>query len=234
MKKEVAKSLFQKIIQNYNQISQNFAKARKEPWKEGKFLVEKFAKKGEKILDVGCGSGQWLNFFKEKEVEYFGVDVSEKLIEIAKKTQKEGTFLVGNCQNLPFEDNFFDKVYAIGVFHHLPSKELREQCLREIKRVLKNKGILILTVWNLWKNKKMRKLIFKFFLLKIIGKSNLDFKDILVDWWGMKDFYFHCFTKRELEKLVKKIGFKILKKGEFSVHLKKRKNENFYIVAQKI
>lgn len=229
MKEEFAKKLLAKLQKDYNAIAQDFARRRSKPWKEAKFLTD-LAFEGEKILDVGCGAGQWFEFFKEKKVKYFGVDFSENLIKIAKERYPEAKFEVANLFNLPFEDNFFDKVYAIALFHHIPSQKLRLEGLKEIKRVLKKNGFLILTVWDLLSKKGIKMKILKFALLKIFGRSGLDFKDILVDFGGIKNCYFHSFTQRELVRLVKKAGFDTIKKGKFLVNSR----SNFYLVAQKL
>ncbi len=82
----------------------------------------------------------------------------------------------------------------------------------------------------MWQKKKAKWLILKYGLLKILGKSKLDFKDILMDWNEMEDCYFHCFTKNELRKLIKRAGFSaIIKEEEFWVG----SNSNLYLVAQK-
>ena len=102
--------------------------------------------------------------------------------------------------------------------------------IRTAKTKLKKDGIFILTTWNMWKNKKTKRLILKFGLLKILRLIKLDFKDILMPWHGSKDCYFHNFSMKELEKLAEKAGFKIIKRGEVRV----RKNHNFYLTCQKI
>lgn len=190
--------------------------------------MKDYVKEGEKILDFGCGAGQWYEFFKEKKVQYFGVDFSEKLIEAAKSKYPDTNFQVIDGINLPFENEFFDKVYAISVFHHLPSEKIRILVLKEIKRVLKKEGILILTVWNLRRKWKVKKLILKFSILKIFGKTKLDFGDVLMDWMGVKDFYFHCFSQKELKNLLSKASFNIIKIGEFLV----KNNSNIYLIAK--
>ncbi len=235
MDKEYAEYLSEKTRQDYNLIAEKFSKYREKPWPQAKFLVDNYLEKGEQVLDIGCGPGQWSEFFKEKQARYVGVDFSEKLIEMARKKHPYYEFKTGHVFNLPFPDNSFDKVYAIALLHALPSHNFRKKALQEIKRVLKDRGRLVLTCWNLWQKKKTRKLIYKFIFLKISGKSKLDFKDILINWQGMEKCYFHCFTQGELNKLIKSLDFKIIKQGKFSIGREERglPNSNLYIIAEK-
>lgn len=235
MKKEYAEYLLKKTTEDYNLNAERFSRAREQTWIEMRFLFDNYLIPKERVLDLGCGNGRFFEIFKEKNVDYVGIDGSEKLIEIAQKRYSEAKFQIGNALNLPFPNNYFDKVYSIAVLHHIPSKKLRNQFLKEAKRVLKKSGLLILTVWNLWQKRRTRKLIPTFTILKILGKSKLDFKDILMDWEGIENCYFHCFTKRELQKIVKKTSFKIKEGGEIFVGLEKKSkwpNSNFYIVAE--
>jgi tRNA (uracil-5-)-methyltransferase TRM9 len=226
---EFAKSILEKTRENYNLIAKEFSATRKEIWEELKFLFENL-KEGEKVLDLGCGNGRWYKVFKEKKVDYFGIDNSEKLIEIAKENFPEAKFFVGDALNLPFQDNFFDKVYSIALLHHIPSEDFRIKVLKEVKRVLKPGGILILTCWRIHRLREILALL-KYTLLKIIGRSKLDFKDFFVPWGKKMLRYYHFFTQRELENLVKKVGFEIL---DFGVVKNKRGNrQNYYIVSKK-
>jgi tRNA (uracil-5-)-methyltransferase TRM9 len=226
---EFAKSILEKTRENYNLIAKEFSATRKEIWEELKFLFENL-KEGEKVLDLGCGNGRWYKVFKEKKVDYFGIDNSEKLIEIAKENFPEAKFFVGDALNLPFQDNFFDKVYSIALLHHIPSEDFRIKVLKEVKRVLKPGGILILTCWRIHRLREILALL-KYTLLKIIGRSKLDFKDFFVPWGKKMLRYYHFFTQRELENLVKKVGFEIL---DFGVVKNKRGNrQNYYIISQK-
>jgi ubiquinone/menaquinone biosynthesis C-methylase UbiE len=238
MEKSYAEYLLKKTKEDYNLIADEFSRVRTRIWEEMRFLIDDYVMAGEKILDLGCGNGRLYQTLKEKKVDYVGVDPSEKLIEIAKRRFPEAKFQTADTLRLPYPNNFFDRIYSIAVLHHIPSEGFRLQFLREAKRILKPEGLLILTVWNLWQKTKIRKLIFKFTLLKIFGKTKLDFKDILMNWQGMEDCYFHCFIKRELRKLVEKTTFDFMENGEILVGSEKKKfpklpNSNFYIIAKK-
>ena len=234
MKKDYAKYLLNKTSQDYNLIAKYFSNTREQPWQDLKFLFTDYLKKNEKILDLGCGNGRFYKIIKNQKCHYIGVDTSEELIKIAKKKYPKGNFQLANGLNLPFPSNYFDKIYCIAVLHHLPSKKLRLDFLKEAKRVLKPKGFLFLTIWNLWSNKKGKKLIFNFTLSKIFSKSKLDFKDIFYPWKNSQgkvliQRYIHCFTKRELKKNVRQAGFQIKKSGETN----RRLGKNIYLIAQK-
>ena len=70
--------------------------------------------KGEKLLEVGCGTGHWSRFFSEYGFEVTGVDVSQRMIDIAKsKNISNASFQVADGHFLPFADETFDVTAAI-------------------------------------------------------------------------------------------------------------------------
>jgi len=216
MEKEYAEYLLNKTKEDYNLIAEEFSRTREEIWPEIKFLFDDYLVEGERVLDLGCGNGRFYQFFSDKNVDYIGVDNSEKLIEIAKKRYPWGKFQVADALNLPFPDNFFDKILSIAILHHIPSSEYRIKFLNEIKRVLKPGGTLMLTVWYLWQKKTAWEFLLKNIFLKLVGESKLDFSDVFIPWKNSKgkiltQRYFHCFTKKELQKLAKNVGLKVRK-----------------------
>lgn len=233
MKKDYAEFLLEKTKEDYNLISEEFARTRAFPSEDIKALAD-YSRLGEKILDFGCGSGRLFAALKDRGIEYFGADVSPKQIEIAKRTYPEADFRITSGLVLDFPENFFDKVYAIAVLHHLPSLELRLQLLKELKRVLKPAGQLFLRVWDIWPDRKKRKLFWQFAFLKLIGKSKLDFGDIFMPWKDsqgkvLAERYYHCFTKRELKRLARQAGFKIVKSWPAG----EKEKANLYLIAEK-
>ena len=225
-----AKFLLKQTKQDYDFIAQDFSRTRENPWPEIKFLFDKFLTIQEKVLDLGCGNGRYVPFFNEKKVDYLGVDNSEELIKIAQKKFPENVFEKQDAFNLSFPDNYFDKIYSIAVLHHIPSKELRIQFLKKVKRVLKPNGLIVLTVWKFWRTKEIS-LIFKNIILKLIKKSKLDYKDVFEPWGKKTKRYYHCFSKKELINLVKQAGFEVKQAG--LIKNSKGNRRNIYIIAKK-
>jgi len=233
MDRKYAEYLLEKTKENYNLTAEEYTRTRAFIPEDIKSLSD-YIKEGDKILDSGCASGRLFGVLREKKVDYSGVDVSERLIEIAKKNYPEGNFQITNALNLPFTDNFFDKIYSISVIHNIPSKDFQLRYLLESKRVLKPGGLLILRVWDFWKRKEGWKLFLKYSSLKLMGKSKMDFYDVFIPWKNsngeiLVQRYFHCFTKREIEGLIRKTGLKVKKSWRGG----KDPRTNIYIVAEK-
>ena len=115
---------------------------------------------------------------------------------------------------LPERD--FDYIFCVAVLHHLPGKDLRLKALEQIKNKIKPGGKIILTVWNLWSQKKFRKLIIKYGWFKLIGKNQMAWGDILFDWKNAKgekisQRYYHAFIGYDLKKLAGETDLKIAK-----------------------
>ena len=233
MKRDYAEYLLNKTNEDYNLIADHFASTRMFPSKDLKELGN-YAQPGDKILDLGCGSGRLFAVLKDKQVEYVGVDNCEKLIKISQKDYPGTRFITTDGLNLPFSADSFDKIYCIAVLHHIPSSELRLAFLKEARRVLKPTGILILRVWDLWRRAAGKRLLVKFTLLKIMGRSQLDLKDVLLSWRNptgkiITSRYFHAFTLKEIKGLIREAGLKEKKGWRGGDVLR----PNIYLIAEK-
>lgn len=101
--------------------------------------------KGLVILDAACGEGYGTNFLlKNGAKRVIGIDKSEKAIEEA-KMKYSGEFRVMDVTKLEFEDNYFDCVVSFETIEHLIEYK---KFLDEIKRVVKPKGIVIMSTPN--------------------------------------------------------------------------------------
>lgn len=98
-----------------------------------------------KILDAGCGEGQLLErISKLKYKNLYGADVTKVALEDARKKVKAKLFLQ-NLNKMSFPDKFFDVVICTEVIEHIPDYK---KALNEFKRVLKKKGLLIISFPN--------------------------------------------------------------------------------------
>lgn len=95
------------------------------------------------VLDVGCGSGRFTPYFVSKNCKVEGIDLSEKMIEIAKKRIPDGIFKQMDMRKLEYPDNTFDGLYLGYSIIHIVSNEV-EKTLLEQKRVLKPGGIIFI------------------------------------------------------------------------------------------
>ena len=96
------------------------------------------------LLDCGCGPAPMLTLLHEKypEKHYTGIDLTPEMIEVAKSKNMAGVELVvGDCENLPFDDQSFDAVICCQSFHHYPNVQ---NFFNSVYRVLRPGGRLIL------------------------------------------------------------------------------------------
>jgi ubiquinone/menaquinone biosynthesis C-methylase UbiE len=146
-------------------------------------------------LEIGCGSGNGSRlirkYFSARKI--IAVDLDEKMIRLAKKRHDGlATFLVMDASKLEFPDKTFDAIFDFGIIHHIPNWQ---ECLNELKRVLKPGGELILEDLSIES------------FSKGIGRL----------WRVLSDHpYGAMFTAKELTDYLKKIGFKILNYGEYN------------------
>ncbi len=101
-----------------------------------------------KVLDFGCGSGRVLNFFHKLcgDCTFFGTDIDDEAIAWCQQQMSHvGTFSSNRVMPpLQYEASFFDFVFSISIFTHLP-EEMQFAWLAELGRVTKRGGYLILT-----------------------------------------------------------------------------------------
>lgn len=157
-----------------------------------------YIKNERKIIDIGCGEGitlqKLLHRFPEKDVS--GIDVSWGNVEICKKY--ELPVKKGNVYNLEFEDESFDCCIFMEVIEHL---EYPLKALKEIHRVLRNRGLLLL----LFPNDSIFKLA-RIFTFK--------FKEAFYNYEHLKQW-----TPRKIRKVLKENGFDILQQKSIPFHL---------------
>ncbi len=95
--------------------------------------------RGKKLLEIGCGSGIWVDYFSRRGYEATGVDFVKEFIIRAKK-RFQGEFIVANAQKLPFPAHSFDTVLMISSLEHMDEEK---KALGEAGRVGKRLIIIV-------------------------------------------------------------------------------------------
>lgn len=140
------------------------------------------------ILDIGAGTGDFLSFVQQEGWQAIGVEPSEKAKAIAKK---KGVSFVGNTSEL--ENNSFDVISMWHVLEHVPDLDSQ---IKELKRLLKPNGTLIIAVPN-----------FKSFDAKHYGKFWAAF-DVPIHFWHFSKTAIKLLFEQEEMKLVKTLPMK--------------------------
>lgn len=96
-------------------------------------LAAKIAiKPGQRVLDVGCGTGEWLDACSEIGARVHGIDLSAKALEIAARRMPDGVFHEQPADHFPYPENYFDVITCLGSLEHFMDQQAS---LREIVRV---------------------------------------------------------------------------------------------------
>ena len=107
--------------------------ARLGPWKD------------KQLLDVGCGTGQWLMAATELGAVPAGIDISQVAIDACRKMLPQAELYCGPAEDLPFEDRRFDVISCLGSLEHFLEPE---KALREMVRVAMPRASALLLVPN--------------------------------------------------------------------------------------
>jgi len=113
---------------------------------------------GERILDLGCGSG-WASRMLARIVgegpqgfgQVVGVDISDEMIRLARTASKDFEnimFVAGSASQIPWEENFFDKVLSVESFYYYPDQD---RTLAELFRVMAPHARLFILI-NLYRD----------------------------------------------------------------------------------
>lgn len=147
------------------------------------------------ILDIGCGNGR--NMENSKNKYFIGIDNCAEFVSICRS--KNLNIINADMCDLPFIDNSFDAIISIASFHHLDNKERRVKALKEMRRVLKKDGLILMSVWSINQPTKSKR-VFK------------NYGDTIVPWnkFGkIYERYYYIFKLDELKELFSLTNFKI-------------------------
>ncbi len=154
-------------------------------------FIKSYVKNDDKILEIGCGTGNFLGRLKKQNesLKLFGLDESRAMVKIAQKKFADINFKEGGAENLPFTNNYFDSVVIIDAFYYFGDKK---EVLLECSRVLKTTGFLFIFTPSI--DQFLSKILFWLSKLSSLEKRS-------------EHLYFE-----DLKLLIERAGFQIIKK----------------------
>ncbi len=199
----------------YNKIAEDWTQDHKTDtwWIAGAERLASYLQAGSKIIDVGCAGGLKSEFLAKLGFQVTGIDLSDKMIELAKQWMPSGDFLVKDITEPLVFDHKFDAVFAQAVLLHVPKKNI-PATLKNLSDVLKPKGYLYAAVKELHPGED--------------EEQNITENDYGYEY----ERFFSFFTLPEMEKYVKDLNMKIV----YSNVDRNAKNDTTWVqvIAQKL
>lgn len=185
-----------KIISAHNEEAINYDSQVKEYDSYGHDVIFgmcfEFVKSNEKLLDLGIGTGLASINFSKIGLIIYGIDASQKMLNVCKSKSFTNQLLLHNISDfpIPFDDSFFNHVICCGVLHFFDNLT---RLFSEIKRVIRKNGIFAFTISP-----------------SNLLKSDEDYKDFIESptGWGVS-IYKH--SKEYINNLLKNSGFELIK-----------------------
>lgn len=174
-KKEQVTQMFDNISGNYDRLNRVITFGMDIRWRKNAFNLVK-AHQPDRILDIATGTGDMAFLYAQTSAqEIIGLDISTGMLDVAKEKatkldlEANVEFMVGDAENLPFDDNSFDVVtvsYGIRNFEDL------EKGLKEIHRVLNADGIMVILETSTPESFPMKQgyMIYTKYILPLIGR----------------------------------------------------------------
>ncbi len=174
-------------VEVYEKICQQYADEFDEPSFQIDNFVDLLPKNG-KVLDVGCGVGTDVGYLTSKNFKVEGIDLSGKMLEIAKNKHPDAIFRNADMRNLDYQENSFDGILASFSLIHIPKSDV-PNTLKGFYKTLKTKGIIYIGIQE--------------------GKSEEIF--ITETFRPSEKIFLNIMSRSELKKLLKDSGFQILR-----------------------
>lgn len=214
-----------KLGELYDRIADDFASTRRRPWPS---ILELKGGRGV-VLDLGCGTGR--NAVALSSLGYFVVaaDLSIGMLNAFRKTSSRLGIATVRCDvlHLPFKEEAFDAVALVAVIHHIAGRENRLRAMAEVMKVTRCGGRVVITAWSILQTRFLRR------IMSIISSPlrGGELGDLIVPWGKKGGRFYHLFTRRELENMVRISGFRIIK--SYGERIRGRLPENWVVLVEK-
>ncbi len=140
-KRDVVRTMFDKIAPNYDRMNLVISVGQTTWWRKRAFKRVGF-KSGDRVLDVGCGTGWAVQFLKKRVpgIEIEGMDLSPGMLVEARKIDPSSTYFEGDVCNIDRPDGHYDTVITVFTSRNFPDLEAS---VRDMLRVLRPGGKLM-------------------------------------------------------------------------------------------
>ena len=177
------------VEKGYDEVAERYLKSKNETTLIFAKELEKHLKPGAKVLDAGCGPGIPIAKYLSEKFEVYGIDISEKQIELAKKLVPNAKFRKADMNASGFERETFDGIICMYALIHVDRKKHLE-ILKEFYNLLKSPGYLMICM----------------------GLEDFEGEE---EYLGTKMYWSHFGRNTNLE-LLKKVGFEIIWKKDWA------------------
>ncbi len=246
-------SMNQKTIKKLNQLNKDFYRKTADSFSQSRsyfwpgwqkllpYLNIVSAQKNElNVLDLACGNGRFGLFLAENspkiKINYHGVDFSRELLSKAEKKLSK-TNINFKLKKTDIIEDFhlsrkYDLITAFGLFHHIPSFDLRRKILKILADHLAEDGLVAVTFWQFADKPRFKDKIVN--PEKVgIDPGQLESNDYILDWKRGKTAYrcCHCADQPEVEKLTENLDLKMV---DNYLADGKTNNLNLYLVLKNV
>ena len=240
----------------YDILALDYHQKRFYPWKDFELFFNKLIQEGVSFdgysIDLGCANGRNFKVFLQSDIKLIGIDNSAEFLKISRNRLKTGNnytmkerrsieLIQSDINSIPIRPESVNNIFSIAAIHHIKKSNTRNLALNQIYAILKNNGLLFLTLWRKYQ-KKYRYYFFRDWFKRMyssnyrIKQSNLDLTehgDKFIPWTISKENltynrFYHFFSKKELKKLLRSFVIKeMTKRGG------PNKTDNFFVLAKK-
>ena len=178
------KDKIKEAVDTYNKIAEIYARYSEEKLMQYQLVKFEDLLKGKKILDAGCRIGRDVAYFTEDGFEVVGIDLSKKMLELAKKRSK-AKFKLMDLRDLKFKKEEFDGIWCMSTLSDIPQSEAKT-IIQNFIKILKTNGIIYISARE--------------------GKGH---KIIKKEKYGA-DRSYHFYQQEELNKIMKDLDLEIV------------------------
>ena len=205
----------------YNQFAHSFSATRHQV-QPGVQQVIQSVRRGDAILDIGCGNGTLARALAAQGLSgrYLGVDMSAGLLENAQLLLNDPPTGVYDfqCADLTtpgwqyaIPQAPYDWLVSFAVLHHLPGEDLRQVTAKAFRSLISPNSTVAISVWQWHNSPRLRKRVLPWSTVGLKAED-LDHGDVLLDWRAGETLglrYVHTFSADSLSALAQQAGFTV-------------------------